>query len=265
MLTIDIDPTIIHLGPLALSWYGLAVAAGIAVGVWLTWREAARRGIPTDPLGDLLIWIIPGGLIGARLLHVVDRWDFYAANPMAILAVQNGGLAILGAILGGTISGLIGARRLGLPVWPLADAAAPGVALGMAIGRFGCLVTGDALGPATDGSWGIMYLSESAMAPALGVAYQPTFFYEQLLSLTIFGVLWSVRQRMRVDGQLFALYLGLYGLGKFALTFLRTETVWLWGLQQAQLVALGTLIVAIAWGWRAARVARRHDTRLNIG
>jgi phosphatidylglycerol---prolipoprotein diacylglyceryl transferase len=261
MLTIDVDPTILHLGPLALSWYGLAVAAAIAVGAWLTWREAARRGIPTEPLGELLIWIIPGGLVGARLLHVVDRWDFYAANPQAILAVQNGGLAILGAILGGTIGGLIGARRLGLPVWPLADAAAPGVVLGMAIGRLGCLVTGDALGPATDGSWGIVYLNERAMAPALGVAFQPTFFYEMLLGLAIFATLWSLRRRLRVDGQLFALYLGLYALGKFALTFLRTETVWLWGLQEAQLVALGMLAVAIAWAWRAARVARRPDTR----
>ena len=262
MLTINIDPTIVHLGPLALSWYGLAIATAIAVGAWLTWREAARRGIPTEPLGDLLIWIIFGGLVGARLLHVVDRWDFYAENPMAILAVQNGGLAILGAILGGTVGGLLGARRLGLPIWPLADAAAPGVVLGQAIGRLGCLVTGDALGPATDGSWGIVYLNEHAMAPALGVAYQPTFFYEMLLALTIFGALWGVRRRLHIDGQLFALYLGLYALGKFGLTFLRMETLWFWGLQEAQIVALGMLVMAVVWASLAARVARWHDTRL---
>jgi phosphatidylglycerol:prolipoprotein diacylglycerol transferase len=253
MLTVDIDPTIVHVGPLALSWYGLAVAAAIAVGAWLTGREAARRGIPTDQFGDLLVWIIVGGVLGARLLHVVDRWDVYAANPLAILAVQNGGLAILGAILGGTLSGLIGAQRLGLPVWPLADAAAPGVALGTAIGRLGCLVTGDALGPATDGTWGIVYLNDRAMAPALGVAYQPTFFYEMLLSLTVFAVLWSMRHRSLASGQLFAAYLGLYALGKFALTFLRSETIWIWGLQEAQIVALGMLIVALVWGWRAGR------------
>lgn len=261
MLTIDIDPTIVHLGPLALSWYGLAIAAAIAVGAWLTWREATRGGIPTEPLGDLLIWIIPGGLVGARLLHVIDRWDVYAADPTAILAVQNGGLAILGAILGGTLGGLLGARRLGLPVWPLADAAAPGVALGMAIGRLGCLATGDALGPATDGSWGIVYLNEHAMAPALGVAYQPTFLYEMALSLAIFGILWAARRRSLASGQLFAAYLGLYAVGKFVLTFLRTETVWLWGLQEAQLVALGTLALAIAWAWRAARAVRRDTVR----
>jgi phosphatidylglycerol:prolipoprotein diacylglycerol transferase len=262
MLAIDIDPTIVHLGPLALSWYGLAIATAITVGAWLTWREAARRGIPTEPLGDLIVWIIVGGILGARLLHVVDRWDVYAENPTAILAVQNGGLAILGAILGGTAGGMLGARRLGLPIWPLADAAAPGVMLGQAIGRLGCLVTGDALGPATDGSWGIVYLNEHAMAPALGVAYQPTFLYEMLLALAIFGTLWSVRRRFRVDGQLFALYLGLYALGKFALTFLRMEAIWLWGLQEAQYVALGTLGVAVVWGWLAARSAHTQDTRL---
>src|SRR6266542_259066 len=103
MLTINIDPTIVHLGPIALSWYGLAIAAAITVGAWMNWREAARRRIPTEPLGDLIIWVIVGGIVGARLLHVVDRWDFYAENPTAIPAVQNGGLAILGAILGGTV------------------------------------------------------------------------------------------------------------------------------------------------------------------
>ncbi|MCC6175716.1 MAG: prolipoprotein diacylglyceryl transferase [Chloroflexi bacterium] len=262
MLTVNIDPTIVQLGPLALSWYGLAIAAAITAGSWLTWREAAGRGIPTEPLGDLIIWVIGGGIIGARLLHVVDRWDFYAENPMAILAVQNGGLAILGAILGGTVGGVLGAHRLGLPIWPLADATAPGVVLGQAIGRLGCLVTGDALGPATDGSWGIVYLNEHAVAPALGVAYQPTFLYEMLLALAIFGALWSVRGRLHVDGQLFALYLGLYALGKFGLTFLRMETVWLWGLQEAQLVALGLLAVAITWGWLAARGARTQNARL---
>lgn len=247
MLTINIDPIMLQLGPVALSWYGLAVAAAVLAGVRITWSEAARRGIPTEPIGDLLPWIIVGGLVGARLLHVVDRWPVYAENLLSILAIQNGGLAILGAVIGGTIGGVIGARRLGLPVWPLADAAAPGVALGQAIGRLGCLVTGDALGPATDGSWGIVYLNERALAPAIGVAFQPTFFYEMLLSLLLFGILWSARRHLHVNGWLFGLFLGLYAVGKFTLTFLRTETVWFWGLQEAQLISLGLVGVAAAW------------------
>jgi phosphatidylglycerol---prolipoprotein diacylglyceryl transferase len=256
MIQIDIDPMLWHLGPFMISWYGIAVAVALAVGLWLTLREARRKGLPTDPIYDLALWVVVGGVIGARLLHVVDRWDMYAANPMQIFAIQNGGLAILGAILGGALAGGLVAWRRGLPVRRLFDTAAPGLILGQAIGRFGCYVTGDTVGRATDGSWGVMYLNPGAMAPRLGVAYQPVFFYEQVLDVTIFAVLWTLRKRITVDGQLFALYLGLYAMGKFALTFFRTEVVWFWGLQEAQLLALGALVVAIVWAF-TSRVAQR--------
>jgi phosphatidylglycerol---prolipoprotein diacylglyceryl transferase len=254
MLTIDIEPILVHLGPVAISWYGLAVLAAIAAGVWLTLREAGRTGLARDAVADLAMWVIVGGVVGGRLLHVIDRWPDYAADPLRILAVQNGGLAILGAILGGALAGGLVAWRQGLPVRRLFDAAAPGIILGQAIGRLGCLVTGDALGPPTGGSWGIVYLNPGAMAPQLGVAYQPVFFYEQVWALVIFGILWALRRRLTGAGQLFALYLGLYAAGKFALTFLRTETIWFWGLQAAHLLALGALAAAIGWAawgsWR---------------
>ncbi len=247
MLTINIDPVLIHLGPVAISWYGLAVAAAILAGYLLTQSESRRKGIPEGAISELVFWVIIGGLVGARLLHVIDRWPFYEAHPMQILAIHNGGLAILGAILGGAVAGGLVAWRKGLPVRRLFDAAAPGIVLGQAIGRLGCLVTGDALGQPTGGSWGIVYLHPGAMAPQLGIAYQPVFFYEQLWDLAVFAILWLFRKRLATDGQLFALYLGLYAIGKFALTFFRTETVWLWGLQEAQLLAIGALIVAIVW------------------
>ena len=247
MITVDINPVLVHLGPLAISWYGLAVAAAITVGVWLTLREVRRKGIPSEPVIDLTAWVVIGGLVGARLLHVVDRWDFYAANPGQILGIMNGGLAILGAILGGSVAGGLAAWRAGLPVRRLFDAVAPGLVLGQAIGRLGCLVTGDALGPPTDQTWGVVYLNPGAMAPELGVAFQPVFAYEALWDLAIFALLWAVRRRITAPGQLFALYLGLYAAGKFALTFLRMETIWLWGLQEAQLLALAGLGIAVAW------------------
>lgn len=260
MLTIDIDPVLAHLGPIALSWYGLAVAAGLAVGVWLALREAARRGLPPGPVGDLVLWVVPGGIVGARALHVLDRWDIYSANPALIPAIQDGGLAILGAILGGTLAGAIGAWRMGLRVRRLSDAVAPGLVLGQAIGRLGCLVIGDAVGPPTDGTWGVVYRNPGAMVPELGVAYVPTFAYEAASDLAIFALLWALRPRLRTDGHLFALYLALYAAGKFGLTFLRTETVWFWGLQEAQLLALATLAVAAAWAlWGAAGRAGASD------
>lgn len=126
---------------------------------------------------------------------------------------------------------------------------APGLVLGQAIGRLGCLVTGDTVGRPTDGSWGVIYLNPGAMVPQRGVAYQPVFLYEMLWDVLVFAVLWRFRTRIATDGWLFALYLGLYAAGKFALTFLRTETVWLWGLQEAQLLALGAFAVAVLWAF----------------
>ena len=161
--------------------------------------------------------------------------------------------------MGGALAGGIGAWRLGLPVRRLFDAAAPGVVLGQAVGRLGCLVTGDALGPPTDGTWGIVYRNPGAMAPELGVAYQPTFFYEAVLDLAIFALLWSLRRRNLLDGHLFALYAGLYAAGKFGLTFLRTETVWFWGLQEAQVLALAVVAGAALWGvWDYGQRAAAH-------
>jgi phosphatidylglycerol---prolipoprotein diacylglyceryl transferase len=247
MVTINLDPTLFQLAPLAFSWYGLAVAAGMLVGIWLLLREAQRRGLPTEPVLDLVLWIAVGGLVGARLLYVLDRWSLFVANPAQILAIHTGGSSIMGAILGGGLTAAILARRKGLPVRRLFDAAAPGIVLGQAIGRFGCLVTGDTVGRPTDGSWGIVYLNPGARVPQLGVAYQPAFFYEQLWDVLVFAILWRLRKRVRGDGQLFALYLGLYAIGKFVITFVRLDPVYFWGLQQSHVVALGLLTLAIGW------------------
>ena len=108
----------------------------------------------------------------------------------------------------------------------LSDAVAPGLVLGQALGRLGCLITGDALGPQTNGLWGIQYLNPGAMAPQLGVAYQPTFAYEAAWDLAVFAVLWRLRNRVRRDGDLFAIYLGLYALGKFVLTPVAAAGPW---------------------------------------
>lgn len=252
-MTISIDPVLLRLGPLAVSWYGLAIAAAIIVGVWLAVRLARPLGIPSAELDRIAIWTLVGGLVGARLLHVIDRWELYAPAPIHIVAVWNGGLAIVGAVLGGTLAGSVAARTHGLPVRALADAVAPAAALGQAIGRLGCLVTGDAVGRPTAG-FGVAYTHPGAMVPELGVAYEPVFLYEMGWDLAVFSVLWVLRGRLR-NGRLFALYLGLYAIGKFALTSLRTEKLWVGDLQQAQLLAFAAILVALAWwSWPRWRV-----------
>lgn len=247
-MTIDIDPVMFHLGPLALSWYGLIVAIAIVVGVAVALREARRKGLATAEIESLAMWVVLGAIVGARVLHVIDRWDLYAEDPMHALAIWNGGLAILGAVLGGTLTGIVLAWRRGLPFLRISDAAAPGVILGQALGRFACLFTGDAVGAPTDGL-GLTYVNPGAMVPQLGVAYEPVFLYEMAWDFGVFAVLWWLRSRLRADGTLFAAYLALYAVGKFALTFRRTETVWLAGLQEAQLLSIFALALAALWTW----------------
>lgn len=253
-MTIDVDPVILHVGPLALTWYGVFVMIAIFAGLSVALREARRKGLRMEDVESLAVWVVLGGFIGARLFHVIDRWDDYASRPLAIFAVWNGGLAILGAVFGGTAAGAVAAWRRGLPVRILSDAAAPGVILGQAIGRFACLFTGDAVGRPTAG-FGVTYLDPNAMVPQRGVAYEPVFLYEMAWDLGVFALLWRLRSRPRADGQLFATYLALYAVGKFALTFRRNEVIWFAGLQEAQLLSLAVLGLAAVWAWWSARAA----------
>jgi len=122
-IVIDIDPVIFHIGHFSVGWYGVSIAVAIVAAFSLGLREARRKGIPEDEIYSMGLWAVPAGLIGARLLHVIDKWSYYMANPLAALAIQDGGLAILGAILGGSIAGFGYARRRGLSLGRVADAA----------------------------------------------------------------------------------------------------------------------------------------------
>jgi phosphatidylglycerol---prolipoprotein diacylglyceryl transferase len=243
---INVDPTIVRLGHFSLRWYGLFIGLAIVAAFLVALREARRKGVAEDDVYGLGIWAVLGGILGARLLHVIDRWPDYAQDPTAILAIQNGGLAIYGAILGGVAAGAIYARRHGLSIGRMADLAAPAIVLGQAIGRIGCLINGDALGAPTNLPWGVVYLNPEAMAPNLGVAYHPTPAYEMIGDVLIFALLWRLRRRVKTEGVLFLVYLALYSTLKFAATLVRQEVVWLGGLQEAQLVSMAGGLVAVA-------------------
>ena len=144
------------------------------------------------------------------------------------------------------MAGVLAARLNRIPVLSLADAVAPGAILGQAIGRLGCLVTGDALGGPTSLPWGVAYTNPGSMAKELGVAYQPVFAYEALWDLVVLAILWRLRHKLAWPGALFGSYLMLYAVGKFAVTFLREERVWLAGLQQAHLLAILLFAVGLA-------------------
>ncbi len=246
MITITINPFIFSIGHFALRWYSLIVMAAIGIGLWLTAYEASRKGFKKDDIYDIAMWVIPGGLVGARLFHVFDHWsDMFAANPISALYIWEGGLAIWGALAGGLLTMAILAWRKGWRLSSLLDAAAPGVVLAQAVGRVACVITGDAMGKPTTGPFGFAYTNPNAMVPELGVYYTPMPVYEIIVNVGIFALLWQLRKRRWPDGMLFLVYLGLYSLERLLLGFTSSYRIIALGMTQSQIVALIGLAVAI--------------------
>jgi phosphatidylglycerol:prolipoprotein diacylglycerol transferase len=248
IINVTFDPIIARLGPFELGWHGIFTALAVMVAVWLGVRRAAGVTGPTAPLDTVVTWAVVGGLVGARLFHVLDHLPDYLADPLAALAIWQGGIAVYGAFLGGLVGGLLAARRAQLPVWPLLDAAAPALLVGQAIGRLGCLSNGDAWGAPTGGAWGIVYWHPHDLLPAalLGVPTHPYPLYEIGAELLLLVGLWLVRRQLARPGTLFLVTVLGYAVIRAGLTFFRQETVLLWGLQEAQLVALATGLAAAA-------------------
>jgi phosphatidylglycerol:prolipoprotein diacylglycerol transferase len=258
MITISIDPVILHVGHFGVRWYSLIIMAAIGVGVWLAARQAERKGFEKADIYDGALWVVLAGLLGARLFHVIDHWPHeYAANPVRALYIWEGGLAIWGGVLGGLVALAILARRRGWGLSRLLDAAAPGLVLGQAIGRFACIITGDAIGKPTDGPFGFAYTNPGAMVPELGVYYTPTPVYEIIMNLAIFAVVWRLRDKRLPDGGLFLVYLLLYSLGRFLVTFWSAYRVVALGLNQAQLISLAALMIGLPW---LVTLLRRNKT-----
>ncbi len=256
MITIGIDPIIFSIGHFHFRWYSLIVISAIIIGVWLVMREATRKGFKKDDILDAAMWVIMGGLIGARLFHVLDHWpDEFAANPIRALYIWEGGLAIWGAIAGGlVVIGIIAWRR-GWNLPRLLDAAAPGVVLGQAVGRFACIITGDAMGKPTNGPFGFAYTSPDAMVPKPGVYYTPMPVFEIIANLAIFILLWQLRKRNWPDGQLFLVYLILYSIERFFLAFTSSYLIVAFGMTQSQIVAIISLVVGIPL---LIRIQKKH-------
>jgi phosphatidylglycerol:prolipoprotein diacylglycerol transferase len=244
-VTIAIDPVLIHIGTILVRWYGVAIAVGIALGIVLALREARRKGVDVDATYNTALWSVVIAIVGARLFHVVDRIDFYLQNPSSALSIRQGGLAMWGAIVGGSVAGALYCRWAKLSVGRMADIAAPAILLGQIVGRLGSLINGDAFGSPADLPWSLVYVHPDALIPDLGEPTHPYPLYEMLWNAVALGIVWRLRRRQLPDGTLFLVFLVLYAVGRFVLTFVRQEAIVLAGLQQAQIVALAALAVAL--------------------
>lgn len=247
-IVINIDPVILHLGGFELRWYSLTIILAVLAGVLIMVYRGKKKGIDANEIYALVLWVMIAGLVGARLFHVVDYFDYYANNPLQILQFQQGGLAIWGGLAGGGVATVVYAKMNHLSLGRLADAAAPALLVAQIIGRFGCIINGDAYGGVTDLPWAFIYTHPNALIPPdlFGLPTHPYPVYEIIWHLIALLIIWRLSHYFRKDGLLFLSYLSLYSLGRFALTFVRQENITLWGLQQAQIVAIAILIASVA-------------------
>jgi len=239
---------VLQLGPLTFRWYGLLMASAMALGLWLAYREAVRRDVDPDSLLKACELGLLGGLVGARLYYVVFNLDYYSRYPAKILAVWEGGLAIHGGVLGGLLLGGGYALWRGLPAVTYMDIAAPSLALGQAIGRWGNFFNEEAFGTPTGLPWRL-YISPQhrPVQYAQDEFFHPTFLYESLWDLLVFVVLvWVFRDRLdRAPGSLFLTYLGLYSVGRIITEALRTDALMFGPIRVAQLVSVVGVALAL--------------------
>ena len=254
MIDIDIGSNLLSQGSFVLSWHGFFSFVAVATAVYLVGRWAPLKGIDPDTIYSIAIWAIIGGVIGARLVHVVDDWnEFYRHNPGEIFAIWKGGIGIWGGILGGFVGGSVYSLWAKHPVGVIADLTAPALLLVQTIGRLGDIVNGEHCARATDFFLGFVWTSpdsdaricEGVNGTGIGVAVQPVIAYEMVWNMMALFVVWKLRGRLRPDGMLFALYLALYAVGRFAVSFARADDVWALGMQEAHYIALIVLAITV--------------------
>jgi phosphatidylglycerol:prolipoprotein diacylglycerol transferase len=254
MITIDIDPIVFNLGFYELRWYGVMVVLAVISIIAISWREAKRVGVPEDHIFSLAVWAIISGVVFSRVIHIIDQWDYYMKNPSQILNFE--GLGVYGAVIGIILAVVVYCLIRKLSIWQLGDIIAPGALVGMAIGRIGCVINGCCYGLPTTLPWAVIYVNPNSYAP-LGVPIHPTQVYHLLWNMTAFGLVWSLRRRLKPTGSLFLLYLALYATGDLIVRFFREGTPFLFGIQQAQLIGIIILVVTVPTLviriWRAKR------------
>jgi prolipoprotein diacylglyceryl transferase len=237
-------------GPLHIRWYGLLLALGVLLGSMIARRELDRRGIEPDLAYAVALWVVPFGLVGARLYHVATDWSTrFAGHWERIPQVWEGGLGIYGALFGGILGGAIAARRYGIALPVLLDCIAPGAAFAQALGRFGNYFNQELFGGPTRLPWGLeISLPNRPPGYTQYATFQPTFLYESLWCILVGVVVLLVAHRAwrrLPGGALLSLYLALYSAGRFFVEGLRIDPAHEIGpLRLNQVVAAVVFVVA---------------------
>lgn len=239
-------PVFVQLGTFELRSYGIIVALSFFLGLWLSVREAKRKGLDPGLIQDFAFYALLGGIIGARIYFIVfSNPTYFLKNPWEIVAVWHGGIGIIGALLGGLLTALWYCRKKQLSFWRFADTLAPGVALGQAAGIFACLLNGDSYGKPADLAWAITYTDPRAMAP-LNIPLHPVEIYEIAAYFLVFLLIWQMRKKYRTEGFATLTYLAGYGVARFSVEFFRgNPAIIAWDIPAAQVFAVALILVSV--------------------
>ena len=216
----------------SISWYGVLIALGASLALFLSIKEEKRRRLPKDTIIDLALYAIPCGLIGARIYYVLFSWNSYRSNPISILYIWEGGLAIYGGIIAGFITVLLFFRHRHLCLWTVCDILSPGLALAQSIGRWGNYFNQEAYGlPVTNPVF--QFFPFCVLVPeGSGLQWHmATFFYESVTDFLIFLFLYIKSQKhyFQKDGDCFRSYLFLYACGRLVIENLRMDSLYSFG------------------------------------
>ena len=215
-------PEIVHWGFLHIRSYGLMLAVAFLAGTWFALAEARRRGLDEDRVVTVILAALVAAIIGARGLYVLEHVNEFKREWGSTVALWQGGLTLYGGVVLGTMAGLAFARRLGLPMWTVADTLTPSIALGTMFGRIGCFLNGCCYGRPTKLPWGVVFPSGSfASLEFGGEPIHPSQLYFALAGLLLFALTWGLRKRMPVPGTLFWTFIILFALIRIPLDFTR--------------------------------------------
>ncbi len=261
-ITIDINPVITNLGPFTITWHGLFTAVGIALAVLLAAWIVRDSQIPVDDVYAVALPAVLAGIVGARLLYVIEHASYFFHRPLSVFAINEGGISIYGAVILGPLVAYWYARRYHMKVREMADVGAIAMLTGQAIGRIGDLINGEHWSRATSLPWGVRYTNPDTLAQYLGQTVQPVVsIYEPLLLVLIAGVVFWMWRRGVKPGYGFWLYVLGYAQVRFWLSFLRLNETKVGPISVPQIIAVVMTALALLFLYRLRRIDQREAAR----
>ena len=266
-LQFEFSSVAFYIGSKPVYWYGIVITLGMFLAVAYACKRAKEFSIKSDDLIDMMLIVLPVAIICARLYYVVFEWDYYSKYPGEIIAIWHGGLAIYGGLIGGMIAVIVYCYVKKISCMNMLDLAAGAVPIGQIFGRWGNFFNCEAFGGQTTGPWRMVIDKSLEQAGAIG--NHPTFFYESAWNTVGFVLLYFYSKKRKYRGEILLLYLGWYGVGRFFIEGLRTDSLYLWntGIRVSQVVALLSIVIgfgAFLWNRKKPFLKRISNDNENM-